>query len=344
MSYPQYKDIEKPLLQYIYQNKGNVQAADCYRPIGALFGLSELELTQSLDQAQGRGGSRSKWENMVQWARNNLAKSELIERPTGANRGRWKLTEKGVQVAESLAQNKDAQWAIGSVHKDEILDSSWRDDELKASVEAYLEMLANEHDGRPFTKKQYYETLATRFGRTAKAFEYRMQNISYVLSLLGRTWVTGLKPAKNVGAKVAAEIESLIAQIEGKNVVPAVAFEIMARESIGKIKSIPLGNQKPETTSAEVTVIKRDPAVKAWVLRESKGICECCNGPSPFSGSDGLPYLEVHHVRQLADKGSDTTSNAVALCPNCHREIHYGINSASLVSRLYEQVARLVPE
>ena len=39
MSYPQYKDIEKPLLQYIYQNDGNVQASECYRPIGALFEL-----------------------------------------------------------------------------------------------------------------------------------------------------------------------------------------------------------------------------------------------------------------------------------------------------------------
>ncbi|MBE7567833.1 hypothetical protein [Acidithiobacillus sp. HP-11] len=31
----------------------------------------------------------------------------------------------------------------------------------------------------------------------------------------------------------------------------------------------------------------------------------------------------MHRVRQLADNGSDTVTNAVALCPNCDREVHY---------------------
>ena len=62
------------------------------------------------------------------------------------------------------------------------------------------------------------------------------------------------------------------------------------------------------------------------------------------SASDGLPFLEVHHLRQLADRGSDTVSNAVALCPNCHREAHYGEKSKALIARLYERVARLVRE
>jgi len=39
--------------------------------------------------------------------------------------------------------------------------------------------------GKPFVKKSYYRELAARFGRTAKAFEYRAQNISHVLSLQG---------------------------------------------------------------------------------------------------------------------------------------------------------------
>jgi 5-methylcytosine-specific restriction protein A len=32
----------------------------------------------------------------------------------------------------------------------------------------------------------------------------------------------------------------------------------------------------------------------------------------------------VHHRVRLADGGDDTTDNAVALCPNCHRKAHYG--------------------
>lgn len=32
--------------------------------------------------------------------------------------------------------------------------------------------------------------------------------------------------------------------------------------------------------------------------------------------------MEEHHVIRLADGGSDSIDNAVALCPNCHRKIH----------------------
>ena len=40
---------------------------------------------------------------------------------------------------------------------------------------------------------------------------------------------------------------------------------------------------------------------------------------------DNSPFLEAHHIKQLAKGGLDTISNAVAVCPNCHRELHYGI-------------------
>jgi 5-methylcytosine-specific restriction enzyme A len=225
------------------------------------------------------------------------------------------------------------------------MSDGWSKEELRGAVDAYVEMQRKERTGQPFTKKRYYEKLAAQFGRTEKAFEYRMQNISYVLSLIGRDWLTGLKPAKNVGANVAAEIETLLAQAEGKKAVPVVAFEIVVREEAKK-KHLPkpTGNRSPKATISEVTQFQRDATVKAWVLQQANGKCESCEQPAPFNGADGLPYLEVHHVRQLADNGADTVTNAVALCPNCHRELHYGENSQALVVRLYERVSRLTRE
>jgi 5-methylcytosine-specific restriction protein A len=223
------------------------------------------------------------------------------------------------------------------------MSDGWSKEELRASVDAYVAMQLRERKGEPFTKKRYYEDLATKFGRTEKAFEYRMQNISYVMTLLGRDWLTGLKPAKNVGANVAAEIEELIAQAEGKQFVPVAAFEIDARkEAKKKNLSKPEGNRRPTVMSSTITQYHRDPAVKAWVLQQAKGKCDSCEQPAPFNGSDGQPFLEVHHVRQLADNGSDTATNAVALCPNCHRELHYGENSRALLLRLYGRITRLV--
>jgi len=225
------------------------------------------------------------------------------------------------------------------------IGAGWNKDELRATVNAYIEMLQKYHAGQSYTKKRYYEELANRFGRTPKAFEYRMQNISYVLSLMGRDWLTGLKPARNVGANVGTEIEMLLAEAENRKVVPIAAFEIEVREKV-KNKNLPepTGNSSPKTTNSEVTQFHRDATVKAWVLQKANGKCESCDRPAPFTGTDGLPYLEVHHVRQLADNGSDTVANAVALCPNCHRELHYGENSQALIVRLYERVGRLVRE
>lgn len=78
-------------------------------------------------------------------------------------------------------------------------------------------------------------------------------------------------------------------------------------------------------TEVTTTVFDRNPDVVAEVLSRAGGICESCKQPAPFiRRSNGTPYLEVHHIQRLADGGEDTVDNAVALCPNCHREAHYG--------------------
>lgn len=60
----------------------------------------------------------------------------------------------------------------------------WSNEELLASVEAYRRMAEKQEAGVSYSKKQVYEELAARYGRSAKAFEYRMQNISAVLDEL----------------------------------------------------------------------------------------------------------------------------------------------------------------
>lgn len=121
---------------------------------------------------------------------------------------------------------------------------------------------------------------------------------------------------------------------------------LIAAKEEAKKKNIlkPEGNQRPIATQSLVTQYQRDAAVIIWVLQQANGKCESCEKPAPFNRSDGQPFLEVHHVRQLAYNGSDTVTNAVALCPNCHREFHHGENSKTLILQIYERVARLVRE
>lgn len=69
----------------------------------------------------------------------------------------------------------------------------------------------------------------------------------------------------------------------------------------------------------------RNPDVVAEVLLRAAGNCEHCKKEAPFKRKKDLqPYLEVHHIIQLSAGGEDTVSNALALCPNCHRYLHFG--------------------
>lgn len=83
--------------------------------------------------------------------------------------------------------------------------------------------------------------------------------------------------------------------------------------------------KKPERKTVETTVFVRNPYVVAEVLCRASGNCERCTSSAPFlRKSDGSPYLEVHHIVPLSEDGDDTVENAIALCPNCHRELHFG--------------------
>jgi 5-methylcytosine-specific restriction protein A len=78
----------------------------------------------------------------------------------------------------------------------------------------------------------------------------------------------------------------------------------------------------PERRLTTAYYYSRDGNVAAYVKRAAKGFCDLCQNRAPFEESDGVPYLECHHVEMLADGGTDTQDNTVALCPNCHRRVN----------------------
>ncbi len=89
----------------------------------------------------------------------------------------------------------------------------------------------------------------------------------------------------------------------------------------------------PSTTDVITKQFNRNPYVITEVLDRANGICEQCNKPAPFiRANDNTPYLEVHHKKMLSDGGEDTVDNAIAVCPNCHRELHFGKDANVLKS------------
>lgn len=84
----------------------------------------------------------------------------------------------------------------------------------------------------------------------------------------------------------------------------------------------------------------RKKSVRDAVLARAKGVCELC-GMAGFATPSGAIYLETHHVIPLSEAGPDVEQNVVALCPNDHRQAHFGTSAASvraiLLKRLSEQ-------
>jgi predicted HNH restriction endonuclease len=147
-------------------------------------------------------------------------------------------------------------------------------------------------------------------------------NVVAALSLL--KWFAPNTPSKTASERVKAPTEPrpLDQLLLDLNVDVARSLEGSRSERLKRLSRAPT---LPEKLNVIATVFRRNPDVVAEVLHRAKGICECCRRPAPFvSESTRAPYLEVHHRRFLSDGGEDTVENAVALCPNCHREKHFG--------------------
>jgi 5-methylcytosine-specific restriction protein A len=231
-------------------------------------------------------------------------------------------------------------------------NTDWNDAELAAAVEAYLKMLTWEKNGQPFNKALENRLLREGpiAGRAKGSVEFRMLNISTVLIRMGLEPIKGFKPAKNVGTGVEQRIrQALAAQgvFESEDAAQTADEQTLIRRA-SKLQQqpfhkLPDGIVQPQKVSTVSTSFVRDPKVRAWVLKEAKGICEGCGSNAPFE-VDGLPFLEVHHVKHLAQKGSDRITNAVALCPNCHQRCHRSSDRDEFTAGLYSKISRLIQE
>ena len=114
-------------------------------------------------------------------------------------------------------------------------------------------------------------------------------------------------------------------------VVPAAGSLKEARARALAACSGPAG---PAGTAAVRTLYQRSRAVRDYVLMRAGGSCEGCGSKAPFLGIDGQPYLEAHHTTRLSDGGLDHPRFVAALCPTCHRRVHYGLDRRDVNQRV----------
>lgn len=104
-------------------------------------------------------------------------------------------------------------------------------------------------------------------------------------------------------------------------------------------KALEAGVHRPSRVVVQRNDFVRSPAIVLGAIARAEGRCEmpgCCT--ELFNRDDGTVYLEVHHVVPLAEGGEDSLINASALCPRCHRELHFGMNRHGLRARLRSSI------
>lgn len=132
-----------------------------------------------------------------------------------------------------------------------------------------------------------------------------------------------LKSVRN--ALVTDEYAAFTDEEEQEEVVAAVYREEQAEDLLQKLRDLSRANAR--TTGER----RRNPTLKS-LLKSYYGAvlgdvsllrCECCGEPT-FPTDANEPYTEFHHLIpfRLA-LGPDHYLNLYALCPNCHRKLHF---------------------
>lgn len=95
MAFPAYKDIELPLLYELNAaSGGRTSPIAIYEKVAGHFPSITAADLKVITRSANRRPSPI-WNNMVQWARNDLVKKGEIEPPSVSGRGVWAISDKG---------------------------------------------------------------------------------------------------------------------------------------------------------------------------------------------------------------------------------------------------------
>ena len=108
--------------------------------------------------------------------------------------------------------------------------------------------------------------------------------------------------------------------------------------------------QEPEfIDSTTGRVVKKNPSVSRRAVAASGFNCAFDAAHKTFKRASGLPYMEGHHLIPCTSgnaekywkrfgRNIDCIENIVALCPTCHRRIHFGSDAekTEIIKELYK--------
>lgn len=96
-------------------------------------------------------------------------------------------------------------------------EGPWTDTENDIIVRDYFSMLSDDLSGAPYNKAEHNRALQASLGRSHASIEFKHQNISAVLRVLGEAWVDGYKPAVNYQNSLIDAVLRWLAQHPDRN-------------------------------------------------------------------------------------------------------------------------------
>ena len=195
--------------------------------------------------------------------------------------------------------------------------------------------------------RDFFDAVASAIGVDASHHPKKQHLAEAIARCLGQDWDAKCdsrhQPASGGGTVTAEGLSRILQGVTQKAMSEDQRFELRlrARMYYPQPPTVqPTGAAHPERVTETTTSFRRSAQVAEWVLKYAKGVCEQCGAPGPFITKEGTTYLEVHHVEPLSTGGADTVSNAVAVCPNCHRAAHHSVRTLEIRAALEASIRR----
>lgn len=192
--------------------------------------------------------------------------------------------------------------------------NEWTSEQLAAAVDGYRALQDAEAQGQKPNKTELYRQLATAYGRTPKAWEYRMQNISHVLEQLGLPWVQGLRPAKNVGAAVTGQLVKLL----GGSVPTAVSGPALTDLKRERDRAEEGGAFSPDSVEDQRKRVYASIVRRQGQAKFRSALLEAYDGRCAMTGWGVVDVLEAAHIYPYLGKDTNVVPNGLLLRADVH--------------------------
>ena len=122
----------------------------------------------------------------------------------------------------------------------------WSNDEIDIIVHDYFDMLNKELKGINYRKIDHNRKVQSLTGRSKGSVEYKYQNVSAVLNILGCPRIRGYLPAKNIQKALIPGVERFLQEFN---------WELLVRDSI----SVGVKKDEPSDSFTEIEIMQQIP-------------------------------------------------------------------------------------